>query len=558
MTTSTTTTTSSTAPGSPWRRSHLWGPTAVLDLAVDGDDVFAASLSGVFRLAPDGSWANVGPGLGPAFAVAVTQAGEVLAGTTSGVCRWNAGTGWSRIVRLDQVIGLHAGVNADGEFVLAATANDGVYRSDGDVGEWRSASSGLADPRGTQLVASRTCIVLGTQSGLYRSANAGSTWSPVSQGRSVDTLLSEPSGRVSAIADDRTIQTSDDDAISWTSARSRFSDHYAWTSIEDDVMCTASDRAGRLFVGTRADGVFGSDGAGWTALGSDGLVVAVGALHAYPGRSQYFISSFESGLLESTDAGDSWRAVDGPETLVTGVTHSRSGHLMIGGSAGLHLRVGGGWSSVDERPVTTVADVGGMLMAGLADGDIAVNRDGQGTEWATVVGPPTSVNQLTGWKHGVIAVTSERESNAWHHIGWQSTLDGHWNPIISTNSDSPMLVASLHDGAVIAVGRAMVHVQPMSPRPTVRDDALRPISERPFSAVCAHGDTVVAAAGSTLVASEDQAQTWRELDTPDHPVVGLIADDEVIMALSPLGTISTMSRRESPNSPKEGTPDAIS
>lgn len=153
--------------------------------------VFAAKRSGLYYSRDQGrSWKDAYPSLKldaplPTSSAAISIVNEityVFAGIEGRILRsLNAGETWE-VADLDspapQVAALAVSPNfgKDGT-LLAATVQDGIFRSIDRGVNWTGWNFGLFDPNINALAfADPTIIFAGTQSGVFRSSNAGRSW----------------------------------------------------------------------------------------------------------------------------------------------------------------------------------------------------------------------------------------------------------------------------------------------------------------------------------------------------------------------------------------------
>jgi photosystem II stability/assembly factor-like uncharacterized protein len=168
----------------------VYGLAASPKFRVDGL-VFAAKKSGLSRSTDKGkTWKDAFASLNlsaplPISSVTVALAGEityVFAGAEGQIlCSLDAGQTWQS-ARLDTPAPLVTALAASPNFakdgtLLAATMQDGIFRSTDRGITWTGWNFGLYDPNINALAfADSETIFAGTQSGVFRSSNAGSSW----------------------------------------------------------------------------------------------------------------------------------------------------------------------------------------------------------------------------------------------------------------------------------------------------------------------------------------------------------------------------------------------
>ena len=256
------------------------------DFARDGL-CFAACRSGLYRSRDGGaSWGRLRASSEPVTtAVAVSPAfredRSVFAAVKGGVLRSSDGgdnwftAGFPAPPPLFSSLILSPAFERDG-FLLAATLEDGVFSSADRGLRWQPWNFGLFDLAALCLALSPAWTVdetvyVGTETGLYRSANGGRAWRPTGF----------PAERAPALS----------------------------------VACFDDERAGTtpLLVGTEAHGLLASCDGGetWERLAADLITGAVNQLFARTednGDASLF-ALVEDGILRSCDAGRSWNQI---------------------------------------------------------------------------------------------------------------------------------------------------------------------------------------------------------------------------------------------------------
>ena len=204
---------------------------AVYALAHAGTTLYAARASGLYRSRDGGvNWQNTFINNDQPIAVtAVAVAGNVvLAGVNGAVARSeDDGANWQLIALAAPpplVTALAASPNfaVDG-VIAAATAQDGVFVSTDRGVNWTAWNFGLIDRNVYALVIapdfahSRTMLV-GTESGIFRSVNGGRGWHEVDFPMDAAPVLSlgcVPNGRLFAGTERNGLLVSDDNGLSW-------------------------------------------------------------------------------------------------------------------------------------------------------------------------------------------------------------------------------------------------------------------------------------------------------------------------------------------------------
>jgi photosystem II stability/assembly factor-like uncharacterized protein len=269
--------------------------------------VLAAKKSGLYRSTDKGkTWEaafaslNLSAPLPITFA-AVAPAGEityVFACAEGQILRsLDAGQTW-QVAALDTPAPLVTALVASSDFakdgtLLAATVQDGIFRSTDHGVSWTGWNFGLFDPNiNTLAVADSQTIFAGTQSGIFRSSNAGRSW------RDLDFPI---------------------DCA--------------------PVLCLAVSRNGTIYAGTETEGLYVSRDGGktWEGLAEG----AVEQIYLDAGGKVLILKDGE--LLLSENAGGSWQpARPGFEpasdisafTTLPGLDSARGKNLLVGLSNG--------------------------------------------------------------------------------------------------------------------------------------------------------------------------------------------------------------------------------
>lgn len=173
----------STNNGANWRVvSYGLPPRIVLSLVLVINILFAATDQGIFRSVDNGeNWTEVSStALGDktcfTFAVSGTN---LYVGSEIGVYRsTNLGTNW-----ISQNSGLPQGTDIrdlvfHGDFFFAGDHTHGVYRSTNN-GSWTKVNTNLTDTSISSFAVSGTTLFAGTNNGVFRTLNYGTTWQKI-------------------------------------------------------------------------------------------------------------------------------------------------------------------------------------------------------------------------------------------------------------------------------------------------------------------------------------------------------------------------------------------
>ena len=352
--------------------SHTSGPTGgnITTMAASGGYIFAGALAGI--------WDQGGVSPGSAF----NDDGNFLSSDNGATwTRVTPGGAYGATANAFVVSGgdLLLGVS---ENPLLGSARAGVYRSSNAGASWTQIKSGLpADPSVTCLAATGAYVVAGTPlSGLYRSADNGATWTQVAGASASNVSVAAclgASGANVVAATSAGLYHSGDNGASWVRA-----------DTASTVSCMTASGTG-LYAVTSTGGVYrsGDNGATWTRV-SSGLPAHVQSL--VPGGASLFAAA--GGLFRSDDNGASWvQVASGLPPAAVVVCLTASGPSMFAGMAG-----GGSYRSDDNGAswievnrglsylnVSSLAFKGTTLFAGCMGGGV-YRSDDNGASWKRV------------------------------------------------------------------------------------------------------------------------------------------------------------------------------
>lgn len=528
-------------PDVAWQHAVVHGRVAIADLATSADAVYAATVHGVWRLeCSSARWHSLGEPLGSVLSVAVIDSanhGEtVVAGTMLGVYRLTGHT-WQRLTAIDQVIGLVAVDAPTGDpsaTIVAASASDGVFRSVDGGASWQSASRGLADPRGVQLVASAGHLVLGTESGICLSVDSAATWTPVGPVGAIGLLIEAADDVIVAFMADGAIWHSCDSGRTWASLPEPPA-ALAHLPADGECLVGIPDTDGRVLAGTRQRGVIRCGSSGIETVGGEPPLGLAARLFADSHTNTVYLASIEAGLHVSQDLGATWDVVTTPEPTVTGVLALDETTLAVCGLSGVHIRSLDRWHRVVAEATLAMAQFDGRLVATDARGGVAIDANGTGSTWRRFDGPAGAVNQVVAWSDMLTVVSSTRESNEWLHTIWVGSPEVAWTPLASARTDGPLRLVGDNERLVLGAGNSLVSILPEGAS-TIGTTPV-PHASGAVTAVATVDRLVVVARGSELVASID-GDSWVPVDSPGHIVVDLVVVGGTLIALSPEGIIS--------------------
>lgn len=207
------------------------------------------------------------------------------------------------------------GLAVKDSFLFAATASNGVFRSN-DLGEsWQSVSIGLPSGQYLSLMVGDSGIICGTSKGVYLSTNNGLTWQARNAGMNNKyvwelALDSTNSGErllfAGASGPGGGVFRSTNNGIAWTSVSHGWVDSSIW------ALTVGYDST--IFAGTESKGVYHStdhgltwERRGLTNLSVQGLVVIRDGFN-----NQIVIAgTFDGGVFRSSDNGVTWNEANG-------------------------------------------------------------------------------------------------------------------------------------------------------------------------------------------------------------------------------------------------------
>lgn len=309
----------------------------VFSIFVDGTDLYVGTTAGAFR-SSDGCATWTGVGLENTQVMAFARIGNALfAGTGGGVSvSTDGGTSWTVTNNGLQGIGLHDITSQGSDLLLATTS--GLFRSS-DAGDSWSHVALENNYCLTALLVNDT-IYIGTTAGILRSIDNGVTWTEHSNGmnahdRSILALATSPSGTLFA-ASEAYAYRSTDHGENWETLNEKL------TTSAKSFLATESYVLAGTYIGVYRST---DDGLNWTRV----LGVGSGGpeLHYHAGvmakRGSEIYTGGYYGSFVSYDDGLTWAELDRglPDTYVRDLTVDGT-NLYISTVAGIYLLPQGG------------------------------------------------------------------------------------------------------------------------------------------------------------------------------------------------------------------------
>nr|MCW1966746.1 AAA family ATPase [Anaerolineae bacterium] len=210
-----------------------------------------------------------------------------------------------------RVLALHSDAKSG---VLFAGTDNGVFRTSDGGSTWQATSAGLPNTRVLALHSDAKSGVLfvATKTGIFRSTDGGGTWQVASAGlinTDVNTLRSDANSGALFAGTAGGAFRSTDGGGTWQVASAGLTDRR--------VLALHSDaKSGDLFAGT-SGGVFRSTDGGntWQAASAGLTDLYVNILHSNTKSGVLFTGTFD-GVFRSTDGGSTWQAVSLMMTLL--------------------------------------------------------------------------------------------------------------------------------------------------------------------------------------------------------------------------------------------------
>jgi photosystem II stability/assembly factor-like uncharacterized protein len=501
---------------SGWTRLSVRPGGTVAGLAVSGNQVFAATLAGVYRSSDGGfSWSAGSTDSRVPFCEAIAaQDQTIFVGGRHGLHRSDdGGSSWRQLLSSDRVLGL--AVTCD--LLLVGTEQDGILRSEDGGRTFAPANAGLLDLsvlalalspeferdgigfaatstgvyrtrnsakswRSLDLDAAVQCVLFSPQAvfagtevdGLFRSEDAGAHWESIAnlRGRSV-TAMTRSGGNTLAAATDAGVAVSEDGGASWRMTATQLGPvlSLAFTPApEGEVLLAGLHRNGVA----RATRPFDD----WTRCNSGldaRLLLGLTVSPAFEVDQTLVAAGPDDGVLISRDAGQTWTAhLNGAEDpLVFSVACAPDGRVFVSTEAGV-LRSrdrGPTWELVNQARSGYLLVEGPVVL--VAKGDSLVVSDDGGDSWrGTGEAPGGEVVSIASAPDGALfaGTASDDELTLWRMVSG----GGQWERWLVHRRDGDVLpVAAIDDLVYAGIGSRV-----LSPIPHTRE--VRAREQRPI------------------------------------------------------------------------------
>ena len=148
-----------------------------------GSTLYAGSGNGVFKSGNDGAnWTDISATLASTDvrALALGPGSLLHAATAAGVLVWNGIDTWTAYSAGQPTNSDVTSLAFQGSTVFAGTNGGGVHRSDGV--SWTRQNTGLTSTVINTLASDSTGLYLGTEAGIFRSADSGDSWTAINSG----------------------------------------------------------------------------------------------------------------------------------------------------------------------------------------------------------------------------------------------------------------------------------------------------------------------------------------------------------------------------------------
>jgi photosystem II stability/assembly factor-like uncharacterized protein len=343
---------------------------------------FLASAGSIYRSIDNGNnWSNVFEG----FTLGIVQTlvekdSSLYTATSSGLyLSKNYGTNWD-LITTNSINATISSIVFTENKMFVGTNGGGIFLSTNNGTSWVPVNIGLTNKYISFLTINSSTLFAGTYSGIFRSIDSGSNWSPAN-----GVFFTMASNGASLLAGNAEgIFISNNNGLNWLKSNSGLSFPYVNSLAFID---------NNIFVGTFNQGLFLSSnkGAEWNYLGLIKDNVCGSAVI----DKNLFIGTSGKGILLSTDLGSTWVYSN------NGLTNVANLHVFIfdgtnfyaGSNSGVFLskNKGSNWYSINnglrDLLVSSLAVNGAILFAGTSGYGSVYRTNNQGVSWSSIIIP---------------------------------------------------------------------------------------------------------------------------------------------------------------------------